>query len=144
MEFALCLWWIPTNNRITKPVQTSSEQFVIDIEKALVLRKVAPSEYGTSGSSLIFLEPDVLLISGDIKKAVLLYTSRTLISDKCDLQSDCQIDENFVSLIPWIFCEGRCQRWLHQFCVNLKVVPKGDYICDQCKKKRSRSSQRGL
>ena len=129
-----------TTELITKPVQPSSELFVIDIEKALVLRKVAPSEYGTSGSSLVFLEPDVLLISGGTKKALLLYTSKTLIPDKCDLQSDCQIDENFVSPIPWIFCEGKCQRWLHQFCVNLKVVPKGDYICDQCKKKRSSKS----
>ena len=82
---------------ITKPAQPSSELFVTDIEKARKVRKVAQSEYGTSGSSLVFLEPDVLLISGGTKKASLLYTSKALIPDKCDLQSDCQIDENFVS-----------------------------------------------
>ena len=57
-----------TTELITKPVQPSSELFVMDIEKALVLRKVAPLEYGTSGSSLIFLEPDVVLISEALKR----------------------------------------------------------------------------
>ena len=41
---------------ITKPVQPSPELFIIDIEKAPVLSKVAPSEYGTSRSSLLSVE----------------------------------------------------------------------------------------
>ena len=65
-----------------------------------------------------------------------LFTKKSLVPDKCALDDECSIDETFVSLIPWIFCEGRCQRWLHMHCIGLKVIPKGQFYCEQCSKSR--------
>ena len=97
-------------------VSLSSTLIIIDVVNKLVLKQVGAETFSTAGHTMTFDE-DTLLISGGTKRALTLYTSKPLIPDKCDLRDKCEIDESFVSTTPWVFCEGKCQRWLHQFCI---------------------------
>ena len=99
--------------------------------------------FATDGNSLLFVDNDCLLINGGTQKAMSLFTRKSLMPDKCGLGDACTIDENFVSPIPWISCDGKCQRWLHMHCITLKVVPKGNLYCDQCCKSKKVAKRKG-
>ena len=117
-------------------VSPSSTLIIIDVVNKLVLKLVGPETFSTAGHTLTFIDEDTLLISGRTKRALTLYTSKPLIPDKCDRRDKCEIDESFVSPIPWVFCEGKCRRCLHQFCIGMKSAPKGKFICNDCLQQR--------
>ena len=124
------------NSDITTKIEPCSKLYIIDLISKTVLIKAAPDDFATAGHSLLFIDNDSLLINGGSQKAMFLFTKKSLVPDKCALGDECSIDETFVSPIPWIFCEGRCQRWLHMHCIGLKVIPKGQFYCEQCSKSR--------
>ena len=131
------------SSEITTKIEPSSNLFVVNIQSNTVLMKVASDDFATAGNSLLFVDNDCLLINGGTQKAMSLFTRKSLIPDKCGLGEACTIDENFVSPIPWIFCDGKCQRWLHMHCIALKVVPKGNFYCDQCCKSKKVAKRKG-
>ena len=130
--------YIQDSPDIFKSVPPSSYLYVIDINNGTVLQKAAPSEHAVAGASLSFLERNVLLISGGTKKAFLLYTTKQLVADECDLGVNCQLDKVTVNPILWIFCDGKCNRWLHQLCAGISAAPIGKFICEDCKTNRTK------
>ena len=126
----------------SSPIVPCSSLLIIDVVKKLVLRQVGPDEFATAGHTMLFIDADTLLISGETKRALILFTSKLLVPDKCDLKDECQIDEDFVSPILWVLCEIKCQRWLHQICIGLKSVPKGKYICNDCRNENRPGKQK--
>ena len=125
-----------------KNIRPSSNLFVIDVVRKQAIKKIAPNSMATACHSLTFVSQAVLIILGGTNQSIQLFTSKELVPDKCDLGTRCTIDDTFISPIPWIQCDGICKRWLHQFCINLKIVPKNEFICDQCKSSVKRGHKR--
>ena len=118
---------------ITESIQESNVLFVIDNDTKFILKKVAPTDLATAGQTMFLIDSDALLINGGAKKTMSLYTKKELIPDKCELADKCTVDESTVAPIPWVKCDGQCNRWLHQHCIKLKVIAKGTFYCDDCK-----------
>ena len=97
---------IPDYNKVTP----SSNLYVIDIVRKQTIRKVSPDVFATACHSLTFIHESTLVIFGGTNQSINLFTSKALIPDKCDLGSKCAIDDNFISPIPWVLCDGPCKR----------------------------------
>ena len=113
-----------------KYVNLSSNLYVIDAMLKQAIKKVSPDIFATACHSLTFIHESTLVILGGTNQSINLFTSKALIPD---LASKCVVDESFISPVPWIRCDSTCQLWLHQFCINMKVVLKGEFICSDCK-----------
>ena len=118
----------------TKPA-TSSTMLVIDLLRKVAISKVDSAEHATAGHSLVRLSGSVFLIGGGTQKEILLFTKFMPSADLCDLADNCIINNTSVtSPISWLKCEGVCERWIHQVCTGLRMIPKEKYICRDCKK----------
>jgi hypothetical protein len=90
----------------------------------------------TSGCSCVSLANDSIMIVGGSVQNYFVYTSKAMQPSPCDLQAACIIgDSPEISPISWVQCEGKCKRWLHQYCVGVleSGLPRGKYICSECK-----------
>ena len=125
-------------------VPPSAKLFIIDLNNSMLLKTLNETGFETAGHTMTFIDSDTMLINGGTNKSLALFSSKPMTPDPCDLGGDCKIDDSFMAPIPWIQCEGLCGRWLHQFCIGLRMAPRGKYICEDCKsnpQNRRRSNQ---
>jgi hypothetical protein len=90
----------------------------------------------TAGNSSLVLSNDCFMILSGSNKNFYVYTSKLMKPNPCDLKEKCVIyDSPEISPIAWVQCEGKCKRWLHQFCVGVleSGPPMGKYFCQDCK-----------
>ena len=123
------------NNNIIKFDTESKSSELIEID----------SSFATAGNSSIALADDCLMVVGGVAENFFVYTTKALRPTACDLADKCKItDSPEISPIAWVQCESTCHRWLHQFCVGLldKGVPRGKYVCPDCRPTVSRKRKR--
>ena len=117
-------------------VRPSSGLIFIDLTSMTATLSSSDSAYdfGTAGHSFLKLKDSSYLIAGGTCKAYNLYTYKALVPSPCELEICNIINSPEVSPISWLKCEGKCKKWIHQFCANVGTVPKGKWICKSCKK----------
>ena len=105
---------------------------VINISLGKITQFQADKNFATSGPKMIELDSDYICVTGGRLKIVTIFTRKKMGADKCDYQESCKI--LFSNETYPITCD-KCHRWLHQFCVQLCVVPKSDekFFCPECK-----------
>ena len=117
-----------------KSVSSSMHRLDLNVKGAISTN--FKNEFATAGHSMVSLCDDAFVIVGGVPKQYSVYTKKALIPTACDLEDLCTIMESEeTSPVKWIKCEGKCKRWLHQFCSGVANVPKGKWFCSQCKKK---------
>lgn len=116
--------------------EASTTLICIDVEKMLY-QTVEPDVHfktTTVGHSALALDNECILFMGGSYEGIFAYTSKSFTPGACDLGEACTIGSSpEVSPIAWIQCEGACKKWIHQFCANVMVVPRGQWKCEQCR-----------
>ena len=128
--------YMAQESRITAKPDISSTLFAFDLDKLVYLSKTANSKHATAGHNMFVLDSSIILICGGTKKEIILFSKLVPQADLCDLgeQNQCKINvSNVIYPIPWVTCEGLCKIWIHQFCTGLNEMPKGKFICSNCK-----------
>lgn len=121
----------------TRPKQEKSI-YVLDLE-AKVHKVTHPDvhfETATTGHTAMSVDSTCIIFIGGSTQSIFAYTSKKFTPDSCDLADDCSIEDSpEVSPISWIQCEGKCKKWLHQFCAKVEHIPKGKWMCKNCNTK---------
>ena len=101
-------------------------------------------QFRSAGHSCLRLSDDCLMICGGLSKQYFTYSSKSMLPGVCDLEEQCVIkNSSETSPIAWVFCEGICKRWLHQFCVGvLNKSLKGKFLCSDCTRKRQKPNKK--
>ena len=99
---------------------------VINISTGKITQFQANKNFATSGLKMVELDSDSVCVIGGSLKIITIFTRKKMGADKCDYHESCKILlSNEMYPIAFIKCD-KCHRWFHQFCVQLRVVPKSN------------------
>ncbi len=84
------------------------------------------------GHTLVSFSSGTYVMLGGTASQISILTDKEMDTDICPA-AVCIIEKTDVSPIHWIQC-NLCEAWYHLLCIGLEKVPKGDYICNKCRK----------
>lgn len=130
---------------MNKHPHISGDMILVDIQalEYKILNTDVHFKTATVGHTSLSLDDTCVMFMGGSCETIFCYSSKTFTPGACDLADSCNIsDSPEVSPIAWIQCEGHCKRWIHQFCADITIVPKGAWKCKQCQQTKKRNQSR--